>query len=337
MKRTLVGVGAGLVLMLAACGNTAEDNGNSDENEDKVEQIGETVFSVEGEDYTNSELLNDLVESQALDDDAVLDLVLRNLVETKFEPSEEQINVELDAFKEELDAAEIEGEEREEALEGAEDSIKEYLSLRLAIESVYEVTDEEVQDQYDLVKEKYTVLDIISYGEVTDETKTQIDELVKGIEGMTAEEANEYVLDQDLGEETQAMVIEYAKSELPLGDESVENLNEKGDEVEVENEDVYNKLVLIDRDELTFEELEQDVRDFALFNKVESHYHLLDLLQENNEDVEFDDYINKIIEDGKEGNNEETGIQDPESGIEMQEEVPEVVEEGIEEYENGEE
>lgn len=337
MKRTLVGVGAGLVLMLAACGNTAEDNGNSDENEDKVEQIGETVFSVEGEDYTNSELLNDLVESQALDDDAVLDLVLRNLVETKFEPSEEQINVELDAFKEELDAAEIEGEEREEALEGAEDSIKEYLSLRLAIESVYEVTDEEVQDQYDLVKEKYTVLDIISYGEVTDETKTQIDELVKGIEGMTAEEANEYVLDQDLGEETQAMVIEYAKSELPLGDESVENLNEKGDEVEVENEDVYNKLVLIDRDELTFEELEQDVRDFALFNKVESHYHLLDLLQENNEDVEFDEYINKIIEDGKEGNNEETGIQDPESGIEMQEEVPEVVEEGIEEYENGEE
>lgn len=338
----MLGVGAGLVLMLAACGTTDKEEDTTEENGEV--EVGETLANYEGGEYTGGELLNDLVISQALEEDAVLDLLLQDLVTSKFKPKDEDVQKELDIVKEELDEMGVEGEERENAEKETEENIREFLSLKSAISSVYEVSDEEVKEEYDKLKDKYTVVDIISYGEMTDEKQKQIDDIVKGVEGKTVEEANEFVESQELTEDTQAIVTDYAKSELPLGEESQEKLKEVGDTVEVESEGVYNQLILLKQEELTFEELEKDIQDFVLINKVTSHYELLDNLQENNEDITFDDYVNDIIERGLNGElNQETGLpsqQLPEGGEQGEvlegEEVPSVIQEGIEEEESAE-
>lgn len=311
-----------LTLSALLVGCSTNTNTNNEDKESKVE-VGEVFLKSDKGNVGSKDVLNSFVKQGIVEDEDVLNAVLEGLLEKYYTVSDKEIKAK---EQELLDFQKVVGEEElsESFLEENKDYIKSLTQIDKAFKDIVEVTPEDEDKVYEVIKDKYEVVDVYVV-EGADEDK---DKIMKDLKGKSKEEVEEYAKQYEGSETVSISVLNYTKEDLHGSEEDKKTFTKTGDVIEVNKNGFYNGLILLSKDTIKKEDILPRIQETARFEKVGDTADIVKSLAEKNK-VEITKELQKLMDNYKENLSQQEG-----EGL--GEEDEEVINELIEEEEDKE-
>lgn len=311
-----------LTLSALLVGCSTNTNTNNEDKESKVD-VGEVFLKSDKGNVGSKDVLNSFVKQGVVEDEDVLNAVLEGLLEKYYTVSDKEIKAK---EQELLDFQKVVGEEElsESFLEENKDYIKSLTQIDKAFKDIVEVTPEDEDKVYEVIKDKYEVVDVFVV-EGADEDK---DKIMKDLKGKSKEEVEEYAKQYEGSETVSISVLNYTKEDLHGSEEDKKTFTKTGDVIEVNKNGFYNGLILLSKDTIKKEDILPRIQETARFEKVGDTADIVKSLAEKNK-VEITKELQKLMDNYKENLSQQEG-----EGL--GEEDEEVINELIEEEEDKE-
>lgn len=288
-----------LSALLVGCSTDTNTETNKEGKESKAE-VGEVFLKSDKWNVGSQEVLESFVKQGIVEDEDVLNAVLEELLEKYYTVSDKEIKAK---EQELLDFQKVVGEELSETfLEDNKEYIKSLTQIDKAFKDIVEVTTEDEDKVYEVIKDKYEVVDVFVV-EGADEDK---DKIMKDLKGKTKEEVEEYAKQYEGSETVNISILNYTKEDLYGTEEDKKSFTKAGDVLEQNQNGVYNGLILLSKETIKKEDILPRIQETARFEKVGDTADIVKKLAEKNK-VEITEDLQKLMDNYKENLSQQEG------------------------------